>query len=228
MNLADFEKYDAALGKDEVDQIENLMVEQINSMTGQRLESVKLYHTLPVAVHKIMLSMKGARVFKRESVEQILSMPFFSKLWKRFEQLTVSNIVTETYESETEEIYFRLVRPLQTSDVGCPHCDFWFHQAYGLEYASRGNTWKCWIPITVEPFKSGLEIYPGASIDIVEYSVQDKKLSCDKHQPALGEPVLVPVQPGDMLIFRDDVIHSGAINEGAFTRSSIEITFIHK
>ena len=40
--------------------------------------------------------------------------------------------------------------------------------------------------------------------------------------------MLVPVQPGDMLIFRDDVIHSGAINEGAFTRSSIEITFIHK
>ena len=44
MNLAGFEKYDAALGKDEVDQIEKLMVEQITSMTGQRLESVKLYH----------------------------------------------------------------------------------------------------------------------------------------------------------------------------------------
>ena len=58
MNLADFEKYDAALGKDEVDQIEKLMVEQINSITGQRLGSVKLYHTLPVAVHKTMLSMK--------------------------------------------------------------------------------------------------------------------------------------------------------------------------
>ena len=77
MNLADFEKYDAALGKDEVDQIEKLMVEQINSMTGQRLESVKLYHMLPVAVHEIMLSKKGARVFQRESVKQILSMPFF-------------------------------------------------------------------------------------------------------------------------------------------------------
>ena len=66
MNLAGFEKYDAALGKDEVDQIEKLMVEQITSMTGQRLESVKLYHMLPVAVHEIMLSKKGARFFQRE------------------------------------------------------------------------------------------------------------------------------------------------------------------
>ncbi len=228
MNLANFEKHDAALSNDEIDKIEKLMLEQISMTTGRRLDSVKLYHEFPDFIHKIMLSKKGARVFQRESVEQILSMPFFLKLRNRFEKFTVSNIVTETYKSETEEIYFRLVRPWQTSDVGCPHCDFWFHQAYGLEYASRGSTWKCWIPITVEPFKSGLEIYPGASIDTVEYVVQDKKLSCDKYQPSLGEPLLVPVQPGDILVFRDDVIHSGAINEGAFTRSSIEITFINK
>jgi len=228
MNLVNFEKHDAALSNDEINKIEKLMLEQISLITGRKLDSVKLYHALPDFIHKIMLSKKGARVFQREYVEQILSMPFFLKLRNRFEKFTVSNIVTETYKLETEEIYFRLVRPWQTSDVGCPHCDFWFHQAYGLEYAGRGSTWKCWIPITVEPFKSGLEIYPGASIDTVEYVVQDKKLSCDKNQPSLGEPVLIPVQPGDMLLFRDDVIHSGAINEGAFTRSSIEITFIHK
>ena len=35
MNLAGFEKYDAVLGKDEVDQIEKLMVEQITSMTDR-------------------------------------------------------------------------------------------------------------------------------------------------------------------------------------------------
>jgi len=228
MGSIKFEKIEGALSKDEVDKIEKLMVEQISFSTGKRLGSVKLYHTLPDSIHQIMLSKKGARVFQRESVEQILAMPFFLKLLNRFENFTVSNIVTETYESETEEIYFRLVRPWQTSDVGCPHCDFWFHQAYGLEYAGRGNTWKCWIPITIELFKSGLEMYPEASIDKVEYTVQDRKLSCDKHQPSLGEPVLVPVQPGDMLIFRDDVIHSGAINEGSSTRSSIEITFINK
>jgi len=172
------------------------------------------------------MSSKRARVFQREAVSQILAMPFFLKLSKRFEKFTVSNIVTKTNKSDTKEIYFRLVRPLVTADVGCPHCDFWFHLEYGLEYAARGNTWKCWIPITVEPLKSGLVIYPEAFIDEVAYTFQDKKISCDKHQLSLGESVLVPVQPGDMLLFRDDVIHSGAINKGRFTRSSIEITFI--
>ena len=80
MNLAGFEKYDAALGKDEVDQIERLMIEQINSMTGQKLESVKLYHTLPVADHKIMLSMKGARVFSVNLLSRFCPCPFFETL----------------------------------------------------------------------------------------------------------------------------------------------------
>ena len=83
MNLAGFEKYDAALGKDEVDQIEKLMVEQITSMTGQRLESVKLYHMLPVTVHKIMLSKKGPGFFSEIcSADSVHAL--FSKLRKRF------------------------------------------------------------------------------------------------------------------------------------------------
>ena len=77
MNLAGFEKYDAALGKDEVDQIEKLMIEQINSMTGQKLESVKLYHMLPVAVQNHALDEKEPEFFSVNLLSRFCPCPFF-------------------------------------------------------------------------------------------------------------------------------------------------------
>jgi ectoine hydroxylase-related dioxygenase (phytanoyl-CoA dioxygenase family) len=83
------------------------------------------------------------------------------------------------------------------------------------------------VAITVEPQKSGLEFYPDLrTLSDVIYSDANGKLDCDRSQPVLGNPFLASVNPGDALIFRDDVLHSGAVNQGSFTRSSIEITFV--
>ena len=228
MNVSGFEKIDAMLSESEVNDIGRLIIDRIYSLTGQKIESVEKYHTLPDSVHELLLSKKDSRVFPHKSVQKILSMPSFLKLQDYFAGFAISDVVTEDHELNRKEIYFRLVRPHRLSDIGCPHCDFWFHKAYDLKYGGPGTTWKCWIPITVEPRKSGLEFFPHALLNEVRYSADNKRLSCDKGQAALGKPLLVPVQPGDALFFRDDVIHSGAVNEGSDTRSSIEITFIQK
>jgi len=228
MKLSGFEKIEGILDESEVNAIERLIIDQINLFTQVKIKSLKKYHFVSDSVHQQLLSKKDARVFTRKSVEKILLMPFFLELQNRFQEFTISNVVTEDNELNAKEIYFRLVRPNCPSDIGCPHCDFWFHNAYNLDYGGPGSTWKCWIPITVESMKSGLEFYPNAALNKVSYSAYNKKLSCDKNQAALGKSVLVPIQSGDILIFRDDVIHSGAMNRGSETRSSIEITFIKK
>ena len=228
MSSYEFEKIDALLSSSEIRSIASLIIDRIKFFTGLKIKSVNEYHTIPDSVHAQILANKATRIFPQKSFERISAMPFFSELKSRFTGFSISNVITESHELNRNEIYFRLVRPYRLSDIGCPHCDFWFHKAYGLKYGGPGMTWKCWIPITVESNKSGLEFFPHASVDEVRYSLDDKRLSCDASQAALGEPLLVPVDPGDVLIFRDDVIHSGALNRSATTRSSIEITFVQK
>ena len=78
MNLADFEKYDAALGRDEVDHIERLMIEQINLYDGTETRvSETLSHAPSCRSQSHALDERAREFFSVNLLSRFCPCPFF-------------------------------------------------------------------------------------------------------------------------------------------------------
>lgn len=195
------------------------------------LRDLSTYHTTVTDNLHSILSPKRERVLGKEAGNQILKLHAITRLLKDFSCYQISNIV---YDSKTvedrPEFYFRLVRPHAKTDVGTPHCDFWFDEAMRTNFG-RGNTIKLWIPIVMEPGRNGLLFYP-TNADRVPYIIKGNDdfrrpvLDCEISE--LGDPILPKLNYGQALSFSDDVLHCGAINQGSTTRVSLEITLVKR
>lgn len=220
-------KKQSLLSRTEISNLSGIILQQINDISGAQLDSLEKYHELPVEIHECFMAKKSSRVFSRSTVDRICQMDFFRVLRNEFKDYKIANVFTEVYRDSYPEIYFRLVRPGCPQDVGDPHTDFWSHSAYGRNFGGMGSTWKIWIPLVVEKGLNGLNFYPGVTdVSDIQWTFSNGRIFCDRSQEALGKEVLVDTDPGDALVFRDDVLHSGAVNFGNHTRVSIEITFI--
>ena len=195
------------------------------------LEDLSTYHEIASDDIHRNLACKKKRVLNEEDAGQLLALPGIKNLLNDHPWHQVSNIV---YDSDTQEnrpeFYFRLVRPKKKSDVGNPHCDFWFDEAMRTN-VGRGNTIKFWIPIVTEPGKNGLLFYPCIA-DNVPYIIhnndglQRPMISCKISE--LGKPFLPEPNYGQAIKFCDDIVHCGALNNGSTTRVSMEITLVKK
>jgi hypothetical protein len=187
------------------------------------------YHILATDAVHLMLSPKKERVLSEVATSRLLTLPSFQKLLNSYPNYKIGDVAYDSLNKERRpELYFRLVRPHQPSDIGTPHCDFWFHDAvdYGC---SKGDTIKFWIPLLIEPGLNGLYFYPYAPLEI-PYRIIDsiglKRPMIDCDLSTLGDPVLAHLTAGQCLMFSDDVLHCGAVNLGSMTRVSMEITLV--
>jgi len=124
------------------------------------------------------------------------------------------------------------VRPEAVSDVGPIHADKWFHNVlrsgYGM-FPLGIATVKIWIPIYCESGKSGLIVVPDSHKREWQYEYVDK---AGLKKPVIKEGledvsrVLVPTDPGTLLVFNERLLHGGAVNHGSTTRVSSEITLV--
>lgn len=78
----------------------------------------------------------------------------------------------------------------------------------------------------MEPGLNGLQFFPDANTEHVAWTRDNRTVYCDSGQTALGAPHLPEIVSGEAFIFRDDVLHAGALNLGKKTRVSVEITFV--
>ena len=146
-----------------------------------------------------------------------------------FGNFKISNIVyDQILVKDSEEIYWRLVRPEAESDVGVLHADKWFHEILSSEYIPKKTTsLKLWIPIYCEPGKNGLLIVPNSNKREWEYVLTSNKLGQQKPVIVDSPPsILINTPPGNMIIFSDSTLHGGAPNRGLKTRVSVEITLL--
>jgi hypothetical protein len=193
------------------------------------LVDLSLYHQLASdEVHQGLAS-KRERVLCDEDSAQLLALSSIQDLLINYPDYRISNVVYDSEnQEERPEFYFRLVRPNKESDVGTPHCDFWFDEATQTNYG-RGNTLKLWIPIVIEPGKNGLLFYPHAPNE-VPYTIANENgylrplINFDLAK--LGDPLLPTLSYGQALMFCDDILHCGAPNIGSTTRVSMEITLV--
>jgi hypothetical protein len=142
---------------------------------------------------------KSNRVLPPIDIVAIKRRGFISVLRHMFGNFSLSNVVIDgQVYHDSEEIYWRIVRPNEPTDVGPAHRDVEFHQRDGM-HAGR-QTIKCWIPLWCES-DCGLAI-----------EAQYGTWQCD--------------QPGKIYLFGPQVLHHGMINTGTTARVSVEMTLV--
>jgi len=191
------------------------------------------YHKLSHLVDHRTLWGKEMRLFSQKAVDKIKQFPFIDKLTELFVEFSISDVVCgDTIVEGRQEIYWRIVRPYSVSDVGPIHADKWFHNVLGSGYGMFPQgvvTIKIWIPIYCEPGKSGLIVIPDSHKSDWRYEYVEKD---GFKKPVILEDVdklggvLVPTDPGTLLIFNERLLHGGAVNQGDITRVSSEVTLV--
>ncbi|CAM2138779.1 Phytanoyl-CoA dioxygenase [Pararobbsia alpina] len=202
-----------------------------------REAGLEQYHALSHLVSHSDLWPKEARVLSREAVATLSDFKFVRRLRSHFgADCRISDV---TFFSESvagyPEVYWRLVRPGVKTDVGGMHTDRWFHDILGDGaplFSDDETTIKMWLPIFTEPGRNGLYVVPGSHRK--DWTVKYTPGSDGFPRPALDEAldddarVLLPVEPGQAILFNENLLHGGAVNAGSTSRVSIEITFVLK
>jgi len=185
--------------------------------------TIDRYHALRLPVPHADLWPKRVRMLPPAAVEAILRMSMFQRLAREFGRFAVS----DEEGIGRENIYWRLVRPGEASDVGPLHADRWFWElGHGTTPAGMRRI-KLWVAVVCEPGRSGLRVVPGSHRRRWSYHGEwrDGRLKprIDGDESTLGARLLT-TSPGEAIVFHDGLLHGGALNRGSATRVSFELT----
>lgn len=186
------------------------------------------YHHHSHLLQHNQLWCKANRILPETTVKMIRSTSLVKALEQHYGSFKISN--EEGLLSE--EIYWRLVRPNQSDDMGPIHADCWFwNLGHGMtpEHCKRV---KVWIALWCEPQLNGLRLVPHSQKQQWRYHGEFRdgfiKPQLDEEEDSL-DIELVPTHPGEAIVFHDKLLHGGAPNRGQFTRVSMEFTmFVEK
>jgi len=190
------------------------------------LKGMNQYHLLSQMVEHQNLWPKKARILGPNAVEQFKNLSFFKRLKSNF---NVHSITNED-GSEWEEVYWRIVRP-GSSDVGDFHADKWFWDLGHGKIPEGYKRIKIWIAIEVVKGKSGLAVIPGSHLK-QDWSYHGKEDHTGISKPKFDEDITklnvinLSTEPGDYVIFNDQLIHAGMPNQSDETRVSLEATLL--
>jgi hypothetical protein len=193
------------------------------------------YHRLSHLISHESLWPKESRVLPRDAVSTLTQFDFVQRL--NIELGGSCRLSDVTFFSETipdyPEVYWRLVRPGVATDVGGMHTDRWFHNILGNGKPLFRNdeiTVKMWLAILTEPGLNGLYVVPGSHRKT--WRVKYTPAADGYARPSLDERLdehdrhLLPVVPGQAILFNENLLHGGALNAGSLSRVSVEITFV--
>lgn len=191
---------------------------------------IERYHEIAEELSHSTTFVKESRCLEESFVDVIKKLVFFKKLSEIFGDFRISDVIIEDKaQIGREEVYWRLVRPKASSDVGAIHADKWFHQIQNMKgtiFKENNKTLKVWIPIYCEPGKSGLMVVPKSHLKDWDFRIVEKNGS---KKPVLVEnvaPLILATEPGNLVVFTDSLLHGGIVNSGDYTRVSVEITMI--
>jgi len=184
---------------------------------------IERYHEVAELVEHASVWPKAVRILPAAAVDSIRATSLFERLESEFGPFEVS----DEEGLGREEIYWRLVRPQQGSDMGPLHADRWFWElGHGRTPEARQRV-KVWVAIVCEPGLSGLRLVRGSHLREWRYHGEMRdgmmKPQIDEDVDSLGAE-LVRTRPGDAVVFHDGLLHGGAPNRGTLTRVSFEFT----
>ena len=190
--------------------------------------SLSHYHKYSHLIDHQTLWPKSSRILPQSSLQQILDCQLFKYLADVFGEYSISDEDNLGYSN----IYWRLVRPNQPSDVGPLHRDSWFWEL-NTSFPIPSYPFKrikVWIALHVEAGLNGLLVSPYSHLrDDIHWSseyrhgIRKPVLETD---PSEITTQLIACDSGQVIIFHDNLIHGGSINLATTTRVSIEFTLI--
>ena len=221
-----------SLKNEELDRLRQLIrgqwLEHINTISPENVSrfeglGIKRYHEASHLLDHSSAWPKKARILPQSAVLEIRKMSFIHELEDCFGKFEIS----DEENVGREEIYWRLVRPNEKNDIGPLHADAWFWDlGHGVTPGGMDRV-KVWIGIYVEPSLNGFLCIPDSHFKKYPYHSEFKngfnKPVIDVDENELN-PSLLKEKPGNLIIFNDKLIHSGAINKGKYTRVSLEFT----
>lgn len=178
------------------------------------------YHLIQHRVDHASIWPKQARLLPVDAIPVLRSMEFFRGIAAEFKKVMLL---------DNEQIW-RLVRPNEANDVGPIHADGWFwdygNGGYGASPAGY-DRYKIWIPLYTEPGRNGLCVVPDSHQRDWKHH---EEIRHGIAKPVLDERVeelnvqLLPLNPGEMVMFHDRLLHGGVVNRGSLCRVSCEMT----
>ena len=198
--------------------------QQAPALAG-RFEQVGIarYHELAHLVDHAALWPKQARILPPDAAAEIRRTSLLQQLEAEFGPFSISN----EEQVGWDEITWRIVRPGQAADMGPLHADAWFWDLGHGAVPPDQERVKVWVAVVAEPGRSGLRLVPGSHRRRWRYHGERRH---GMLKPQLDEPEedldiqLIATRPGDAVIFHDRLLHGGALNRGAVTRISFELT----
>lgn len=225
-----------SLSKNELDLLRSLVeaqwIENIKMHAPEYCEKfadlgITKYHELSHLVdHASIWSIKN-RILSQESVDIVRSTQFVKSLENFFGQFEFADVEG----IGREEIYWRLVRPNQPTDIGPVHADQWFWDLGHGVMKPNVTRVKVWLALFCEPGLNGLLLLPESQKKEWKYHGEFRhgfvKPQIDENVDALPLQ-LIHTKPGDSIIFHDKLLHGGALNQGQWTRVNLEFTMFVK
>jgi len=227
LNLNELNMFRDAVSKQYIELLKKI---NPNFYKNKEDDLIQNYHNLKDRIDHAKIIPKINRCLPMDFVDNFKSMQIYKNLVSIFGSFKISGIIADnqTFPNH-EEIYWRLVRPNIAEDVGPLHADKWFHEIDHNHNKVLGlNTYtiKIWIPLFSEPGKNGLLVVPDSNSMILNYKTSLRNSSLKPELIDKVESTLVKSEPGNLIIFNENLVHGGAINLGNFTRVSCEITMV--
>ena len=203
---------------------------QIVDLIKKKELGIKDYHKISKFIDHSKVWRKKSRILPCEFIKDFVNSFFFKKLKHIFGEIEISDEENLGYGN----IYWRIVRPFEKKDIGSLHRDSWFWQLND-KYPKPNYKFsriKVWIAIEIESGKCGLMIENDShKRQNIKWQgefrngIMKPKL-IDKSEEF--EMKLINTNPGDIILFNDDLIHGGSLNTGKNTRVSCEFTILIK
>lgn len=170
---------------------------------------------------------KNNRILPQSAINSIRT----TSLFKSLEDTYGIFEITDEENVGREEIYWRLVRPNEPSDMGPLHADAWFWELGHGAMPKNTERVKVWIALYCEPGLNGLRLVPHSHKKEWKYHGEYRdgfsKPQIDEDENQL-QAELICTKPGDAIVFHDRLLHGGAPNRGQHTRVSLEFTMLVK
>jgi len=140
-----------------------------------------------------------------------------------------SEFITDEENLGYPNLYWRIVRANQSSDVGPVHADQWFWELGDARIPDTHERSKTWLPLLQDDLSPSLLILPGSQKIDYQYDFRIDKFGKKKptfHKENVSKSMIpAPVSVGEAIIFHDRLLHGGR-STGSL-RVSMEWTLAH-
>ena len=188
------------------------------------------YHLISKSLDHSRMWGKISRILPSTFFEWIIKTNFYKKLKEVFGEF----IISDEENLGWPNLYWRIVRPGCSDDIGPLHRDSWFWELNSsyIKPNFEFKRIKMWIPIFTVKGENGLLVEPfSQKRDDILWTGEDRhgskkpKLLMDNDSFSTK---LLELEPGNSVLFSDNLIHGGSLNHSQFTRVSIEFTILVK